>query len=333
MYQFLRPTLFSLPPEASHRAAVRALQMLGSLVPADPPRVQSVQLWGLDFPNPVGLAAGFDKDGECVRGLAVLGFGFLEVGAVTPRPQSGSERPRLFRLSEHAALINRMGFNNAGAAALASRLAGARPDVPVGVNIGCNSDTPPESVVEDYCQCLDALWQVADFITVNVSSPNTPGLRDWGSIEQLPELLEALYQRREKLLVGSGRSLPLLVKLSPDSSDEALATLAGRLRELGVEGVVATNTTLAREGVAAHWLAGESGGLSGAPLAARASACIRLLRAELGTDIPIIGVGGIDSPEAAREKLEAGAALVQVYTGLIYRGPGLVRQILCALRD
>jgi dihydroorotate dehydrogenase len=291
---------------------------------------------GLEFPNPVGLAAGFDKDGKHIRALACLGFGFIEVGTVTPRPQSGNPQPRLFRLPADRALINRMGFNNDGLEALTQRLQqirqeGAPDGLIIGGNIGKNKDTPNEAAVEDYCRCFEALFPWVDYFVVNVSSPNTPNLRalqEKEPLRQLLETLQALNQKREN-------PKPILLKIAPDLTDEQLDEVAAIVQSTQIGGIIATNTTINRKNLKtqnAEIEAIGAGGLSGAPLFSRSTAVIRRLREKIGTDLVIIAVGGIDSPQAAREKLDAGANLVQVYTGLIYEGPGLVSQILDHLR-
>jgi len=323
-YPALRPALFALDPERAHRLALAALALAGhrrvGLRDGAP-----LERMGLRFPNRVGLAAGFDKSAVAVDGLGGLGFGFIEVGTVTPRPQRGQPRPRLFRLPAADALVNRLGFPNDGAQQVARRLAARRYAGIVGVNIGKNAATPNERAIEDYLACVRCLRGVADYLVVNVSSPNTPGLRALQAPEHLRPLLAAL--RAE---LAHGRHVPLLAKLSPDLAPEELAALAALVRELGLDGVVAVNTTLARERLPAG-AAVPAGGLSGRPLAARALAAVAALRQALGPGPTIIGVGGIDSGAAARAMLAAGADLVQLYTGLIYRGPGLVRECRRAL--
>lgn len=341
MYRFLKPLLFLLPPETAHRITVSLLDLAAAL----PPLRALLRRWycfsdkklerrvlGLRFPNPVGLAAGFDKDGKHIRGMACLGFGFVEVGTVTPRPQAGNPRPRLFRLPADRALINRMGFNNSGLEALVEQLRRLRengvPDgLVIGGNIGKNKDTPNEQAAADYLHCFEALFPLVDYFVVNVSSPNTPGLRALQEKEPLTRLLQAL-QEKNRLQVAPK---PLLLKIAPDLTDEQLDDIADIVRATGLSGVIATNTTIARTGLRtpeATVAAVGAGGLSGAPVQARATAVIRYLREKLGPEPVIIGVGGIDSAVSAREKLEAGANLVQVYSGLVYAGPGLVREIL-----
>lgn len=346
MYALLRPLLFALPPERAHHTAMALLegamavpplrQMLHGMFGAQSPGLER-RYAGLTFPNPVGLAAGFDKDGHHLEALACLGFGFLEVGTVTPRPQPGNPRPRLFRLPADRALINRMGFNNDGAQALAQRLRRWREQVHteprpvIGVNIGKNKDTPNEQAAADYLECFHTLAPWADYFAINVSSPNTPGLRDLQSREPLLQLLESLQNANQRLPTPR----PLLLKIAPDMDAGQLDEIADIARHTQLAGLIATNTTLVRSGLrtdAQRLEAIGPGGLSGAPLRQRATDVIRHLRHRLGPDALLIGVGGIDSPQAAQEKWQAGANLVQVYTGLIYEGPGLVQQILKEIR-
>lgn len=346
MYALLRPLLFALPPERAHHTAMALLKGLAAVPPlrwmlqrtfsAQSPDLER-RYMGLTFPNPVGLAAGFDKDGRHLEALACLGFGFLEVGTVTPRPQPGNPRPRLFRLPADRALINRMGFNNDGAQALAQRLrrwrewkhAGPRPVI--GVNIGKNKDTPNEQAADDYLECFHTLAPWADYFAINVSSPNTPGLRDLQSRAPLLHLLESLQNANQRLPAPR----PLLLKIAPDMDAGQLDEIADIARHTQLAGLIATNTTLVRSGLRTNAQRLEAigpGGLSGAPLRQCATEVIRHLRHRLGPEALLIGVGGIDSPQAAQEKWQAGANLVQVYTGLIYEGPGLVQQILKEIR-
>ena len=339
MYELMRPWLFALDAERSHILGLNALAALGALPgPLQPAPGHSRTVMGLRFPNLVGVAAGLDKDAIAVEGLARLGFGHVEVGTVTPRPQPGNPKPRLFRLPEASALINRMGFNNEGARTVAARLKrlkgrGSRLAVPLGVNIGKNWNTPMERAVDDYLTCMDALHDSADYFTVNLSSPNTPGLRDLQYGEPLRSLLGALKARQAQLQSRSGRQVPLCVKLAPDLADADVAAIADALLEFEIEGVIAGNTTVTRPQVANARLAKEVGGLSGAPLAPLARELVSRLRVRLDGQVSIIGVGGIMSAADAQAMLDAGADLVQIYTGLIYRGPSLVRAIARTCRE
>jgi dihydroorotate dehydrogenase len=286
---------------------------------------------GLEFRNPVGMAAGMDKNGAHIDALGALGFGFIEVGTVTPRPQPGNPRPRLFRLPEAGAIINRMGFNNDGVDALVENVKRARWDGVLGINIGKNFDTPVERAADDYLACLRKVYPHAGYVAVNISSPNTPGLRSLQNTGELKALLAALRQEQQELADRHGRHVPLAVKIAPDLEPAQVESIARLLMKSGVDAVIATNTTISREGVEKLPHAGESGGLSGAPLRSRSLRVIRELAAALDGALPIIGVGGIASGQDARDAVAAGASLVQVYTGLIYRGPGLVPEIAKAL--
>jgi len=344
VYKLFKPFLFALSPETAHRLTVRLLDLAAAFPPArlwlrriyciNDKRLEMNAL-GLHFPNRVGLAAGFDKDGKHIEGLACLGFGFIEVGTVTPLPQGGNPKPRLFRLPADRALVNRMGFNNDGLDALAGRLKkwrerGSPGGVIIGGNIGKNKTTPNEAAESDYLRCFDALCPWVDYFVVNVSSPNTPGLRELQEKEPLTRLLTLLQEKNETRPAPK----PILLKIAPDLDDAQLDDIAGIVRTTRLAGVIATNTTVSRENLktdSAAVAATGAGGLSGAPLRARATSVIRRLREKLGKDALIIGVGGIDSPASAKEKLDAGANLVQVYTGLVYEGPGLVKRILQSL--
>jgi len=332
MYQLLRPVLFGLDPETAHHLtfdALDAASRLGLVRQKVPPSPR--QVMGLEFPNPVGLAAGLDKNGDHLDGVAALGFGFIEVGTVTPLPQPGNPAPRVFRLPRAEAIINRMGFNNAGVDALVANLRRARYRGILGINIGKNFDTPVQRAADDYLACLRKAYPHAGYIAVNISSPNTPGLRTLQNAGELRELLSALARERADQTRRHGRRVPLAVKIAPDLEPAQIVGIARLLVDNGADAVIATNTTLSRQGVEGLPHARESGGLSGAPLARRATEVIRLLARELAGALPIIGVGGILSGRDAREKIEAGASLVQVYTGLIYRGPCLVREIAAEL--
>ncbi len=341
MYQIFKPFLFALSPETAHRVTVRLLDLAAAFPPArrwlrslyryDDGKF-SKTVMGLHFPNPVGLAAGFDKDGKHIEGLACLGFGFIEIGTVTPLPQDGNPRPRLFRLPADRALINRMGFNNEGLDALVGRLKkwrekGAPGGVIIGGNIGKNKVTSNEAADGDYLKCFDALFPWVDYFVVNVSSPNTPGLRALQEKEPLTRLLTLLQDKNKAQTTPK----PILLKIAPDLDDAQLDDIAEIVRATALAGVIATNTTISRENLKTggqEVAAMGAGGLSGAPLRERATAVIRYLREKLGTHAVIIGVGGIDAPGPAQEKLDAGADLVQVYTGLVYEGPKLVKRIL-----
>ena len=336
LYPLARPFLFPLDPETAHDLTFAALDRAARLhvaqavvpsVPDDP-----VTVMGIAFPNRVGLAAGLDKNGEHLAGLATLGFGFLEIGTVTPRAQGGNPKPRMFRIREAHAIINRMGFNNGGVDALVANVQRARYRGVLGINIGKNFDTPNERAADDYVTCLRAVYAHAHYVAVNVSSPNTKGLRDLQSEAALSALLARLKREQDALAQQHGRYVPLAIKIAPDLADDALAGLARVFVAGKVDAVIATNTTIARDAVAGMPHANEGGGLSGAPLRERATAVIALLARELAGAVPIIGVGGIESGAHAREKIAAGASLVQLYTGLVYRGPGLVAECVRATR-
>jgi dihydroorotate dehydrogenase len=334
MYPLARALLFALNAEAAHRvtlAGLRAAHRVGLLrprgaAPATPP----VELMGLSFANRIGLAAGFDKNAACVDAMGALGFGFVEVGTLTPKGQQGNPKPRVFRLPKVRAVINRMGFPNEGVAAAIAHLRKRCYTGVCGVNIGKNAATPLEEATSDYVTALQAVYEFADYVTINISSPNTQGLRQLQQGEQLRPLLEALLATRAELAERVGWRVPLVVKLSPDLSTEELAVTAQVIRELGLDGVIATNTTLDRAAVAGEPHAQRPGGLSGEPLRERSLAVVRQLRALLGPQVPLIGVGGISSAADAAAMIAAGADLIQVYTGLIYRGPGLVRELVAA---
>jgi dihydroorotate dehydrogenase len=286
---------------------------------------------GLAFPNPVGLAAGLDKNAEYIDALAGFGFGFIEVGTVTPRPQPGNPRPRLFRIVEREAIINRMGFNNVGVERLVENVRRARYRGILGINIGKNFDTPIERAADDYLACLEKVHPYASYVTVNVSSPNTKNLRQLQQADELGDLLGKLARRRDQLAQAAKRRVPLAVKIAPDLDDEQVAAIARLVEQHGIDAVIATNTTVSRKGVEGLPHADEAGGLSGAPVRAASTAVVRKIAGALGGRVPVIGVGGILSAADAHEKLAAGASLVQVYTGLVYRGPGLVRELVRGL--
>lgn len=330
LYALARPFLFSFDPETAHGVALRLAGLASRL--AAKPAPCPVRAMGLEFPNPVGLAAGLDKNAEHVDALAALGFGFLEVGTVTPRPQPGNPKPRLFRLPEASALINRLGFNNCGVEALVANLERARFRGVLGVNIGRNADTPNERAADDYCTCFERVYARASYVAVNVSSPNTPNLRSLQEERNLEALLARLAALRERLSDRHGRRVPLALKVAPDLEAAQVRAIAAAVRRHRLEAVIATNTSLARQGVEGLAHADEAGGLSGAPIRARATAVLAAFAAELGGEATLIGAGGILSGADAAEKLAAGATLVQLYTGLVYRGPELLRECVSALR-
>jgi dihydroorotate dehydrogenase len=335
IYSMVRPLLFALEAETAHHftlATLRAFDGLG-LVPAAAaaPDGCARSVMGIRFPNPVGLAAGLDKNGEYIDALARLGFGFIEVGTVTPRPQPGNPRPRLFRLPAAGALINRLGFNNDGVDRLVENVRRARYRGVLGINIGKNADTPLERAADDYIACLRKVYPHATYVTVNISSPNTRDLRQLQGGAELDALLAALKAEQRRLADVHGKHVPLAVKIAPDLDASQTEVIAGSLRRHQVEAAIATNTTTSRDGVAGITHAGEAGGLSGAPVAQSSTRVVRELSRALRGEIPVIGVGGIMSSADAREKIGAGASLVQLYTGLVYRGPQLARECVVAL--
>ena len=335
MYDLLRSLMFRLPAETSHDLALDMIGAAGRLRLADklvrPVPSQPVQVMGLTFDNPVGLAAGLDKNAVAVDGLAAMGFGSIEVGTVTPRPQPGNPKPRLFRLTEQLAIINRFGFNNQGVDAMLERLDGVRYQGVLGINIGKNAVTPVENAVDDYLYCLRKVYDRASYVTVNLSSPNTPGLRTLQYGEALKVLLGQIKQCQQQLAAERGRYVPIAIKIAPDMTAEEVTLVGATLLEEGMDAVIATNTTLDRSAVADSPYASEAGGLSGAPLTDMSTEVIRLLAGELKGRMPIIGVGGIFSGADAADKIAAGASLVQLYSGFIYRGPELVRECADAI--
>jgi dihydroorotate dehydrogenase len=328
LYPLARPLLFALDPEVAHRVTLRLADFLPfrSKVGSFP-----VKAMGLEFPNPVGLAAGLDKDAAHIDALAALGFGFVEVGTVTPRPQPGNARPRLFRLPQAEALINRFGFNNVGVDAFLANRVRARWRGIVGVNIGRNADTPPERAADDYALCFEKVYPHAAYVTVNVSSPNTRQLRELQEDAQLNALLSRLAALRERLADRHGRRVPLALKVAPDLDEPQVRSVADAVRRHRVEAVIATNTSLSREGVEGLPGAAEAGGLSGAPIRVRSTRVLAMLGSLLKGEVTLIGSGGILSGRDAAEKRAAGATLVQLYTGLIYKGPALVEDCVKAL--
>ncbi len=335
MYDALRPLLFKLDAEAAHRATLYALGVaqrsgLGRWVNT-PPADLPVRAFGLDFPNPVGLAAGLDKNAEYLDALGMLGFGFIEVGTVTPKPQPGNARPRLFRLPRHEAIINRMGFNNAGVDALVANVQRASWRGVLGINIGKNKDTPNDKAVNDYLYCLKRVYAHASYVTINISSPNTRGLRDLQQAQTLHRFIAMLREAQEHLGAQHGQRKPMLLKIAPDLDEAELDAIAGVLLRVGIDGVICTNTTVDHTLVADSPRASEAGGLSGKPLFAHATAVLAGMRQRLAGRIPLIGVGGILDGSDAAEKFDAGASLVQVYSGLVYRGPRLINECVAEI--
>ncbi|MBS1169632.1 MAG: dihydroorotate dehydrogenase [Burkholderiaceae bacterium] len=340
LYALARPVLFSLDPENAHSLTMASLKVASSLgltgilpkPPADPRTVM-----GLTFPNPVGLAAGLDKNGDCVDGVASMGFGFVEVGTVTPRPQPGNPKPRMFRLTSAQALINRMGFNNHGVDELVANVQKSRfyreKRGILGLNIGKNADTPIERAADDYLICLNKVYPFADYVAVNISSPNTKNLRQLQGASEIDSLLGQLKEAQLRLADEHKRYVPIAIKIAPDIDDEQIKAIAEALLKNKMDGVIATNTTITRDAVAGLPNAEQAGGLSGAPVTDMSNRVIRALKAELGGALPIIGVGGIMNGDDAKAKIAAGADLIQLYTGLIYRGPALVKECAAALRQ
>ena len=337
MYSLARPFLFCLDAEKAHDLGLAALEAayrtgLNPLL-ASRPAPLPTRVFGIDFPNPVGLAAGLDKNAAHIDALAALGFGFIEVGTVTPRPQPGNPKPRMFRLPEHEAVINRLGFNNGGVDALLRNVEKAKFSGVLGINIGKNKDTPNERAVDDYLYCLDRVYARASYVTVNISSPNTQGLRDLQEEEALKRFLGRVRERQELLAAEHGKRTPMLLKIAPDLREEEMDAIAEVVLAAGMDGLICTNTTVARDAVRGLPHADEAGGLSGRPLLEPSNGVIRLLRSALGPAFPIVGVGGVFSGADARAKIESGANLVQLYSGLIYRGPALVTEVAKALRQ
>jgi dihydroorotate dehydrogenase len=335
LYSLARPILFCAEPETAHHLAFAALDTQAKLglarvwagyVPTKP-----VTVMGIDFPNPIGLAAGLDKNAEHMDGLAQLGFGFIEIGTLTPKPQPGNPQPRMFRLVEHEGLINRLGFNNNGVDDALARLRARKIGIPVGVNIGKNAVTPIEKAVDDYLKALRAVYETSDYITVNISSPNTKNLRDLQATAAVSKLVSTLIAERDLLKRTRGKYVPLTVKIAPDLNDDDLIDTVKAICDSGADAIISSNTTLSREGVSAHAHASEAGGLSGAPLTARADRVLeRVVRAAGKT--PVIGVGGVMSVADAQRKLDIGAKLVQVYTGMLYRGPSFVGELVRGIK-
>lgn len=338
-YPLTRRVLFRLEPETAHAMSVHLLRNMAAVpglrsavgIASRVPTSEPVTVFGLTFPNRVGLAAGYDKDGEAWQGLAALGFGHIEVGTVTPKPQPGNPKPRIFRLASERSLINRMGFPGRGAEYVARRLRGSRPDgLVLGVNIGKQKATALLDAVHDYRHLMNVFAPLADYLAVNISSPNTPELRRLQERGYIEALLAAIASTRAELVSRLDRPLPILVKLAPDLDDDQLCAAVDAVRGAGLDGIIATNTTISRQGIR-HRLAGEEGGLSGAGLTSRSTEVIRTIHGHTRGSLPIVGVGGVMSPDDARAKIDAGATLVQIYTGLVYEGPGLVRRIVRGL--
>lgn len=331
MYSFARKLLFQLSAETAHDLALdmigasNRLGLLGLMSANIPSKPKEVM--GLVFNNPVGLAAGLDKNADCIDGMGRLGFGFVELGTVTPRPQPGNPKPRMFRLVKQEAIINRMGFNNLGVDYLVNKVRKSKYNGVIGINIGKNSDTPVDKASEDYLICLRKVYPYADYVTINLSSPNTPGLRKLQFGDDLKRLLSAVKREQSLLAVQHNRKVPLTLKIAPDMTNEEIADIARCVLDHGIEGVIATNTTIQRDSIKGLKHADEQGGLSGAPLADQSTKVIKILADELSGRLPIIGVGGINSAAAAAAKIKAGASLVQIYSGLIYQGPELIRQV------
>ena len=326
-YDYLRPLLFRLDPERAHNRTLALLARMPVFMPRGTGG-KPVELMGLTFPNRLGLAAGLDKNGVAVSAFDRAGFGFIEVGTVTPRPQPGNPRPRLFRLPEHEAIINRMGFNNLGIDALTARLAATpKPRALLGINLGKNKDTPNEAALDDYRVGLQKAWAHADYLAINISSPNTAGLRDLQHGAALRDLLAGIKAEQQRLADETARRVPVVVKIAPDLDDAALYATLDSIAEAGMDGIIATNTTLDKTAVASHPHGGEQGGLSGAPLTAASTAIVKKIRAHL-PQIALIAAGGVMRAADMQAKLDAGADLVQIYSGLIYHGPQLVRDCL-----
>ena len=337
MYHRIRPLLFALDAETAHRWTLYGLGVaqrsgLMRLAAHPPPGNLPVRAFGTEFPNPVGLAAGLDKNGEHLDALGALGFGFIEIGTVTPKPQPGNPRPRMFRLPEHEAIINRLGFNNQGVDALLRNVQDANWRGVLGINIGKNAATPNERAIDDYLFCLDRVYPLASYITINISSPNTKGLRELQGADELPRLLGALRERHEQLASRHRARKPLLLKIAPDLDETQMDAIARAVLDAGVDGLICTNTTIDRSAIADDPQANETGGLSGKPLFEQSTAILRGMAQRIAGRIPLVGVGGILTGADAAGKLDAGAALVQIYTGLVYRGPWLLTECVNEIR-
>jgi dihydroorotate dehydrogenase len=337
LYSLMRTLMFQLDAEKAHHLGLKGLSALETsglsslLYPK--PKATPVTIMGLTFPNLVGLAAGLDKNGDYIEALAAVGFGFVEIGTVTPRPQDGNPKPRLFRLPEAQAIINRMGFNNLGVDHLIEQVKVAKTDAIIGINIGKNFDTPVEKAVDDYLIGLNKVYSHADYVTINISSPNTPGLRTLQFGESLNELLSSLKEQQAKLHQQYDRYVPMTVKVAPDLTIEEVQQLAEAFAQFEIDGIIATNTTMSREGIEGLNHADEAGGLSGQPVFEQSTKVVQQFRQALPAKIPIIAAGGILSGDDAKKKIEAGADLVQIYSGFIYKGPALVKDIIHSLNN
>ncbi|WP_416191419.1 quinone-dependent dihydroorotate dehydrogenase [Neisseria sp. CCUG12390] len=334
MYALARSALFRLDPEKAHHLTLNGLKTLHKLglIPITDNRGKPTELMGLNLPNPVGLAAGLDKNGECIDAFGALGFGFLEVGTVTPKPQPGNPKPRLFRVPEHQGIINRMGFNNDGIDAMIKNIEAASYKGILGINIGKNAVTPIENAADDYLICLEKAYAHADYITVNISSPNTKNLRALQGGDELSALLETLKNKQAHLSAAHGKYVPLAVKIAPDLDEAQIADIAHVVKNVEMDGIIATNTTIDKSSLGNHALAQEQGGLSGLPVREKSDQVLKLLAGHIDGALPIIGVGGIMEGRDAAEKIRLGATAVQIYSGLIYKGPALIKECVAAIR-
>ena len=334
LYDLIRPLVFNFDPEQAHGLTLKTLARAEKcgVLPRVNPHTQPTTLMGLALPNPIGLAAGMDKNGECIDGLAALGFGFIEIGTVTPRPQAGNPKPRLFRSPEHQAIINRMGFNNDGIDQMIRNIARSQYRGVLGINIGKNATTPIENAADDYLICLEKAYAHASYITVNISSPNTQNLRSLQGGDELSKLLTALKNKQAALATQHSRYVPLAVKIAPDLDEAQIADIAHVVLQTEMDGIIATNTTIDKSALGASPLAQEAGGLSGAPVREPSNRVLKALAQELAGKVPIIGAGGVLSGKDAAEKIQLGATAVQIYSGMVYRGPELVKECLMAVQ-
>ncbi|WP_038317390.1 quinone-dependent dihydroorotate dehydrogenase [Kingella kingae] len=334
LYDLIRPLVFNFAPEQAHGLTLKTLARAEKcgVLPRVNPHTQPTTLMGLALPNPIGLAAGMDKNGECIDGLAALGFGFIEIGTVTPRPQAGNPKPRLFRSPEHQAIINRMGFNNDGIDQMIRNITRSQYRGVLGINIGKNATTPIENAADDYLICLEKAYAHASYITVNISSPNTQNLRSLQGGDELSKLLTALKNKQAALATQHSRYVPLAVKIAPDLDGAQIADIAHVVLQTEMDGIIATNTTIDKSALGASPLAQEAGGLSGAPVREPSNRVLKALAQELASKVPIIGAGGVLSGKDAAEKIQLGATAVQIYSGMVYRGPELVKECLTAVQ-